>query len=124
MGLRPHFCESSMKLLYTKQNRDIPEGVSARNPSYFDRPEAGVIEVYIDGDYPDIVKAYEALQINVTVIEKKPGAEQAVAVDHGAGADLEQMSVADLRKHLEGLGIELKAKATKAELLQLLAGQE
>lgn len=115
-----------MKLFYTTQNREIPDGFSARNPTYFDKPEGSATHVHVDGDYPEVVQGYEALQIDVTVAKSMPESvhEQMAHESEGAELSPEQMSVAGLREYLQGLGIEPKAKATKAELLELLAEQE
>ena len=48
-------------------------------------------------------------------------ADAAPAID---GGDLELMTVAELKEHADANGIEYKAKATKQELIEAIAGDE
>ncbi|TGV06468.1 hypothetical protein E4695_13005 [Alcaligenaceae bacterium 429] len=105
-----------MKILYTTKHQDIPAGLSVRNPQYFEKPEQGVKAVYVDGDYPNIVQAYQGLGVDVEVVTIGD-AEQ-------APVDPTDMGLPALRKHLKALGIEFDPKATKDELLALLPPKE
>lgn len=108
-----------MKILYTTQAAiPVPEGasVAVRNPIYFRGPESGAEEVAVMGDFPEIVAAYEALDVPVHVVPD--GERQEVGVEPA------QMGLPALRKHLKGLGIDFDPKATKDELLALLPAVE
>lgn len=105
-----------MKILYTTKYQDIPAGLSVRNPHYFEKPEQGVKAVYIDGDYPHIVQAYQVLDADVEVVtigDAEPGT-----------VDPADMGLPALRKHLKALGVEFDPKATKDALLALLPPKE
>lgn len=61
------FCPSFPAFLYKCSD-------SARtswNPEHFDKPEAGVTSVLVMGDWPNVVEAYEAAGIDVSVREAK-----------------------------------------------------
>jgi len=108
-----------MRILYTTQAAIfLPEGepVAVRNPIYFRGPESGVKEVAVMGEYPEIVAAYEALEVPVHVV---PEGER-----QDAGVEPAQMGLPALRKYLKGLGIDFDPKASKDELLALVSGAE
>lgn len=108
-----------MRILYTTQAAlALPEGepVAVRNPIYFRSPESGVKEVAVMGDFPEIVAAYEALDVPVHVVPEGERRE--------AGLEPAQMGLPALRKHLKGLGIDFDPKASKDELLALLSAAE
>ena len=76
-----------MRILYTTQAAfALLEGepVAVRNPIYFRSPESGVKEVAVMGDFPEIVAAYEALDVPVHVV---PEGERphAVVLEDGLG---------------------------------------
>lgn len=103
-----------MRILYTTQAAiSLPEGepVAVRNPIYFRGPESGVKEVAVMGGFPEIVAAYEALDVPVHVVPEGERQE--------AGLEPAQMGLPALRKYLKGLGIDFDPKATKDELLAL-----
>jgi hypothetical protein len=56
---------SAMRLLYS-QTAMPPEGFARRNPRFFVGVEDGVDAVLIDGDWPGIAEAYEAVGTTVT----------------------------------------------------------
>ncbi|RON86758.1 hypothetical protein [Pseudomonas fluorescens] len=58
-----------MELVYSTQNSDFDPEKRYRNPAHFDRPEAGVTHVVVIGDWPKVVDAYEALGVEVSVLE-------------------------------------------------------
>ncbi|XUO88426.1 hypothetical protein RVM26_04820 [Halomonas sp. KM072] len=55
-----------MELIYTQKRTGFEAGKHYRNPRFFDRPEAGVTRVTLDGDYPHIAAAYEAANVPVS----------------------------------------------------------
>ncbi|BBH12905.1 hypothetical protein [Chromobacterium haemolyticum] len=54
-----------MKLIYTSRTEGFESDGLYRNPSYFQGPEKGVSSVLVEGEWPEIVDAYEALDIPV-----------------------------------------------------------
>lgn len=103
-----------MRILYTTQAAiSLPEGepVAVRNPIYFRGPESGVKEVAVMGEFPEIVAAYEALDVPVHVVPEGERQEE--------GVEPAQMGLPALRKYLKGLRIDFDPKATKDELLAL-----
>lgn len=108
-----------MRILYTTQAAiALPEGepVAVRNPIYFRSPESGVKEVAVLGDFPEIVAAYEVLDVPVHVAADGDRQE--------SGLEPAQMGLPALRKHLKGLGIDFDPKAAKDELLALVPAAE
>ena len=108
-----------MRILYTTQAAiSLPEGepVAVRNPIYFRGPESGVKEVAVMGGFPEIVAAYEALDVPVHVVPEGERQE--------AGLEPAQMGLPALRKYLKGLGIDFDPKATKDEMLALVPAAE
>ena len=64
------------RLLYTTRRSislsQFVAGVSVRNPEYYSKPEAGVQEVGIEGDYPQIAEDYERLGVKVFMAQTHP----------------------------------------------------
>ena len=64
------------RLLYTTRRSislsQYVAGVSVRNPEYYSKPEAGVQEVGIEGDYPQIAEDYERLGVKVFMGQAHP----------------------------------------------------
>lgn len=58
-----------MELTYSNQLQGFDPEKRYRNPEHFDKPEAGVTSVLVIGDWPSVVKAYEAAGIDVSVKE-------------------------------------------------------
>lgn len=58
-----------MELVYSTQNSDFDPEKRYRNPAHFDRPEAGVTHAVVIGDWPKVVDAYEALGVEVSVLQ-------------------------------------------------------
>lgn len=120
-----------MRLLYTKRIAGLPEGFSIRNPDYFLKPENGAKHVTIEGEYPDIVEAYEKEGVSVEVAGNQAAKAAGIfdpvtatfskeeALDEPASKALDDMSVDELKAHLTELGVEFTAKATKQQLLEL-----
>lgn len=63
--------EKHMELTYSNQLNDFNPEKRYRNPEHFDKPEAGVTSVLVIGDWPNVVDAYEAAGIEVSVREAK-----------------------------------------------------
>lgn len=53
------------QIVYTTRIDGFDREKSYRNPNFFDKPEK-CNEVTIEGNYPDIVEAYEKLGVKVT----------------------------------------------------------
>lgn len=120
-----------MRLLYTKRIAGLPDGFSIRNPDYFLKPENSVEHVTVEGEYPDIVEAYEKEGVPVEVAGSQAAKAAGIfdpvtatfskeeALDEPASKALDDMSVDELKAYLTELGVEFAAKATKPQLLEL-----
>ena len=55
-----------MKVIYTraKLRGAVPDGVQVRNPRFFNGPEPGVTEVYLNGDFPVVSEAYAKVGVD------------------------------------------------------------
>ncbi|WP_129141528.1 hypothetical protein [Modicisalibacter coralii] len=60
-----------MELIYTTRHRDFEPGKHYRNPEYFERAERGVESVVLDGNFPAVRDAYEALNVPVSDAQSK-----------------------------------------------------
>jgi len=58
-----------MELTYSNQLQGFDPDKRYRNPEHFDKPEAGVTSVVVIGNWPQVVNAYEAVGIDVSVKE-------------------------------------------------------
>ncbi|PHN28964.1 CTP synthase [Pseudomonas sp. ICMP 561] len=63
--------ENIMELVYSNQRGDFDPNKRYRNPDLFRNVERGVTKVTVVGDYPEIVDAYKALEIDVEVETRK-----------------------------------------------------
>lgn len=61
--------EKHMELTYSNQLSGFDPEKRYRNPEHFDKPEAGVTSVLVLGNWPQVVEAYEAAGIDVSVKE-------------------------------------------------------
>lgn len=61
-----------MELTYSNQLQGFDPDRRYRNPEHFDKPEAGVSSVLVMGNWPNVVVAYEAAGIEVTVEDFAP----------------------------------------------------
>lgn len=104
-----------MKLIYTLKSQGLPKGFSARNPRYFVAVERDVKTVIIEGDYPEVEKAYVKAEVEVVLGEVAEGSEP-----EAAPKPFSTMTVLELKQHLTDQGIEFDAKVTKAQLLELI----
>lgn len=90
-----------MELVYSTQNSDFDPEKRYRNPAHFDRPEAGVTHAVVIGDWPKVVDAYEALGVEVSVLQ--PLISQPAALGNAdAIVGLEQDNAA-LRAERDGI---------------------
>ncbi|MGC5702971.1 hypothetical protein J4P02_22450 [Pseudomonas sp. NFXW11] len=99
-----------MELTYSAQTTDFDPDKRYRNPQYFDRPEAGVTKIVVVGQWPNVVDAYKALDVEVDIVEAGASSE----------TDPTKMGVADLRDWLTAQGIEFDPKAPKVEIVKLI----
>lgn len=60
-----------MELVYSNQRGDFDPSKRYRNPDLFRNVERGVTKVTVVGDYPEIVDAYKALEVDVEVETRK-----------------------------------------------------
>lgn len=110
-----------MELIYSAQTVGFDPEKRYRNPAHFDRPEAGVTEVVVIGDWPKVVDAYEALGVEVSVT--KPLVSQ--SVDSGNAdtiASLEQENDS-LRAERDGILRLIEAVEGLSELEHPGAGE-
>ncbi|AHZ77252.1 MULTISPECIES: hypothetical protein [Pseudomonas] len=73
-----------MELIYTTQRSGFDPGKRYRNPLHFQHAEDGVEEVVVIGDWPKVVEAYEAVGVEVTVVEALKRAAVVVGPDSAA----------------------------------------
>ncbi|WP_374419429.1 hypothetical protein [Chromobacterium sp.] len=64
-----------MNLIYTSRTEGFDADGVYRHPRYFQGPEKGVASVLVEGDWPEIVAAYQALEVPVEVLEATPAAK-------------------------------------------------
>jgi len=60
-----------MELVYSNQRGDFDPNKRYRNPDLFRNVERGVTKVTVVGDYPEIVDAYKAVEIDVEIETRK-----------------------------------------------------
>ena len=95
-----------MELTYSNQLSGFDPEKRYRNPEHFDKPEAGVTSVLVIGNWPQVVEAYEAAGIDVSV---KDGARVQIV-----GAT----NQAELEKIIAGLRAEIGAIVFVADGLE------
>lgn len=61
-----------MELTYTARWTGFERGKRYANPRFFSTPRRGVTRVYIEGNWPNVVKAYEAMGVPVEVVSDAP----------------------------------------------------
>lgn len=98
--------EKHMELTYSNQLSGFDPEKRYRNPEHFDKPEAGVTSVLVIGNWPQVVEAYEAAGIDVSV---KDGARVQIV-----GAT----NQAELEKIIAGLRAEIGAIVFLADGLE------
>jgi len=57
------------ELIYSRQSTDFVPGRAYANPRFYSTPRQGVTKVIVVGDWPKIVADYQALDVEVEVIE-------------------------------------------------------
>lgn len=60
-----------MKLIYTTRTKGFDPGKKYRNPRFFAGPEKGTTGVIIEGNWPEVEKAYKDIDVDVQVVEVK-----------------------------------------------------
>lgn len=105
-----------MEVVYAKTRHPMAKGRTFQNPRHFAGPLEGATKVFIDGNYPDIARAYT--KANVPVIKLGAGGGVDTASAEAAG---ETVHKSDLIAELRSLGVEPEARATKAQLEEQLA---
>jgi hypothetical protein len=79
------------ELVYSAQKTDFEPGKRYANPRFFSAVREGVSRVTVIGDWPDVVKAYEAVGVPVTVqgAARRAAAPAAPAVDRSTSRTAE-----------------------------------
>lgn len=104
-----------MKVIYTKNITHMPD-IVYRYPDVFYGVIAKAVDVTVEGDYPNIVAAYQQIGVTVTVINGKQ------PPNDNKSEDLSKLTVDMLKKRLTEAGIEFDKSAKKDELVKLLEG--
>ena len=63
-----------VELIYSQQSSDFDKSKAYANPRFFTTPRHDVGRVFIVGDWPEIVAAYEALGVPVECLNEAPKA--------------------------------------------------
>jgi hypothetical protein len=58
-----------MELTYSTQKTDFDPDKRYRNPQYFERVESGITKVVVIGDWPAVVDAYNAVDVEVETVK-------------------------------------------------------
>ncbi|MCU7645645.1 HeH/LEM domain-containing protein [Pseudomonas piscis] len=101
-----------MELIYTNQLDGFDPNKRYRSADLFRCVESDVTAVIVVGEHPAIVDAYEAIDVEVSVVDLISQDKQET--------DPAKMGVADLRDWLTAQGIEFDPKASKAEIVKLI----
>lgn len=64
-----------IELIYSQQSTGFVAGRAYSNPRFFTTPRENVSKVFVVGDWPKIVAAYEALGVPVERLDAAPTAE-------------------------------------------------
>ena len=83
--------DKRFELVYSAQKTDFEPGKRYANPRFFSAVREGVSRVTVIGDWPDVVKAYEAAGVPVTVhgAKKRTPAPAAPEVDRSTSRTAE-----------------------------------
>ena len=129
---------ASMELIYTTQTSGFDDGKRYRNPTYFDRPEPGVTKVTIVGDWPEVAKAYGAVE-GVDVAKEKDakvsagragrGGKASGGTGSGGGSQnnekpVDELTLEEAQERLKAAGIDYPADADEAALRELLKANQ
>lgn len=86
-----------MKIIYAKNGEKIQHDGQIHNPDYYDKPVVKAKSVVIYGDYPKIKADYEAINIEVEVMEvAKNNLEQGKPADLSGLVPVEQFDAVAL----------------------------
>ncbi|MGY5392001.1 HeH/LEM domain-containing protein [Acinetobacter sp. NigerLNRRAM0016] len=86
-----------MKIIYAKNGEKIQHDGQIHNPDYYDKPVVKAKSVVIYGDYPKIKADYEAINIEVEVLEvAKNNLEQGEPADLSGLVPVEQFDAVAL----------------------------
>lgn len=122
-----------MELIYTAQTSGFDDGKRYRNPAYFDRPEPGVTKVTIVGDWPDVAKAYGAVEGVDVAKEKEPKVSASRAGRGGKGPSggsqnnekpVDELTLEEAQERLKAAGIDYPADADEAAMRELLKANQ
>lgn len=61
-----------IELIYSQQSSDYVPGRAYSNPRFFSTPRSGVSKVFVVGDWPNIVAAYEGIGVPVERLDAPP----------------------------------------------------
>jgi hypothetical protein len=64
-----------IELVYSQQSTGFDKSLAYSNPRFFTTPRSDVSKVYVVGDWPKVVAAYEALGIPVERLDAAPVVE-------------------------------------------------
>lgn len=70
-----------VELIYSQQSGGFDKSKAYSNPRFFSTPRHDVSKVFIVGDWPHIVAAYEALGVPVERLDAVPSAPPPPSVD-------------------------------------------
>lgn len=77
-----------MELVYSTRRHPFADGRRYKNPRHFFGPVEGAKKVYIEGDWPEVVEAYEKVGVKVAALgPKEPLAEKAAPKASAPKAD-------------------------------------
>lgn len=70
-----------VELIYSQQDTGFDKTKAYSNPRFFTTPRSDVAKVFIVGDWPEIVAAYEALGVPVERLDEAPKAPTPPSVE-------------------------------------------
>lgn len=70
-----------IELIYSQQSEGFDKSRAYSNPRFFSTPRQDVSRVFIVGDWPNIVAAYEALGVPVERLDEAPKAPPPPSVE-------------------------------------------
>lgn len=73
---------SKIEVIYSQQSSDFLKGRAYANPRHFTTPRVDVSKVFVVGDWPKVVEAYEALGVPVERLDAE-AAKQDVVLPEG-----------------------------------------
>jgi hypothetical protein len=90
--------ELTVDLIYSQTLHPLSKGRTHRNPRFFTAAESGAATVHVVGDWPNIVGAYEAAGVPVTVVDGLPNPPAPAVADVAiiAGLTAEERAAVDI----------------------------